>query len=92
MDTQIQIVVNWMRSFSKEKSELPVVSDILEKVLGFKYFTHLKTKLSEDDYVYFLTHLTLEHRDRGSIILEKGKKNDSFYIILQGEVLILDEI
>lgn len=44
------------------------------------------------DYLYFLNHLSIEHRSRGNIIIDKGKKNDNFYIILQGEVLILDEI
>lgn len=90
VESQLQIVVEWMGAANRDVRMLPKVSDILEKVLGFGYFTKVRGELTEEDYVYFLMHLVLERRDRGSIIIEKGKKNDSFYIILQGEIVILD--
>lgn len=92
LEEQLQTIVNWMTNPIRDSNKLGLVSDLLEKALGFKYFTHLRSKLSEEDYAFFVSHLRVEHRDRGSIIIDKGKKNDHFYIILQGEIVILDEI
>ena len=52
--------------------------------MGFKYFTNLRNKLKPPDYEYFLNHLKVEHREYGNVVIDKGKKNDNFYIILQG--------
>lgn len=81
-----------MTSPLRDSNKINLISDLLEKALGFKYFTQLRARLTEECYAYFLSHLRVEHRERGSVIIDKGKKNDHFYIILQGEVVILDEI
>lgn len=90
--SHIETVIGWMSTPGRNVDRVPHISDILEKMLGFKYFSTVRNRLATTDYEYFLMHLTVEHRVRGSIIIDKGKKNDSFYIILQGEVVILDEV
>ena len=68
------------------------ISHYLEEVLDLTYFNQLKASLTEGDYFTVIEKLRTEYLDPGTIVIEKRKKNDYFYIILSGEVEIYDEI
>lgn len=68
------------------------LSHHLQEVLELSYFNQLKSILTEADYQVVIQKLAIAGVKKGEIIIEKGKRNDYFYILLYGEVHILDEI
>lgn len=80
---------------NRKYREFDVVQEIshyLEQVIQMDYFNQLKGNISEGDYFTVIEKLRAQYMEEGSIIIDKKKRNDFFYIILNGEVEILDEI
>lgn len=83
-EAQLSAVINWISNPNRSEDEVDLFANVLENGFCIKYFQSLRNRLSPANYSYFLTHLSVEHRTRGSIVIDKGKKNDSFFVILQG--------
>jgi hypothetical protein len=46
VNVQTKTVINWISNPSKNMEEITLIAEILEKMLGFKYFINLKNKLT----------------------------------------------
>ena len=75
----------------KDTNTLTQISHLLEETLELEYFRLLRSKLAEAEYHVLIERLGLAFKERDSIVIEKRKKNDYFYVIVEGTVDILDE-
>lgn len=57
--SHIETVIGWMSTPGRNVERVSHISDILEKMLGFKYFSTVRSRLATADYEYFLMHLAV---------------------------------